>query len=619
MFFRKKALHKRTAFAALSIVFLALVISCPHPGSTTNTEGISISSSADMAKIGVDPAYPLSASYVLANDITLTNFTPIGGSNPFSGVFDGNNKTITVNSFSGPVGNSSVIPLPNRILTNTGPTLTPTSYDKVFLGIFASVKGTASQKAEIKNLSIHSSVSAVVNEDYGTAVGLVAGYAELAVIDNITLSGTFEFKSESGKTAYVGGVAGIIVGDAEPEGQVAGTNAGVIIKNCNSSMTMDIKPGYGSPLVVGIPNPFSWVGGFAGFFMNGGGIENCHNTGDVNGVNDWVNASQLIVGGIAGGSHYAYSMAFQGYIQDSSSTGNIKVGARGFWPFAGGIAGTVCGGQGTRENSTRIERCYATGTVSIENVLAVTSGSQWPYIGGIVGYVYSGAWVSQCYFSGTVIVDRNNDYTGGIAGYSSFATGGSAELVCVIEDCWSDGEVKGYNNAGGIVGQNQQNTLLWRSYSRMTVSITNGSTSSSAQWGIGGIVGSHSSSNPDDAMLACVALNPSITAVQTTELAERGAEIHRIAGRMQNAGNAATPVWPKMTNVYALPDLLPVTGSDNYVEDKGTDRPDGADIPIEYISNGKPIENFYIEVLEWDFNNVWKMGADGYPKLQWQQ
>ncbi|MDR0289436.1 MAG: hypothetical protein LBI06_00695, partial [Treponema sp.] len=597
----------KTASAASNVATVIII----------GNQSITLYTAEDMAKIGVEDTHPLSGIYLLMNDITLANWLPIGGDAPFSGKFDGNNKTIALHSFADPVGNSSAIALPNLILTQTGSTLTQPNYDKVFLGIFASVKGdSVSAMAEIKNLSIHSSVNVIVNENYGTAAGLVAGYAELAVIDNVALSGTFEFKSESGKTAYVGGVAGIIVGDAEPGGQAAGTTAGMVVKNSNSSLIMDIKPGSGAPLVQGLPNPFSWAGGIVGFFMNGAGIENCHSSGDVSGISEVV-GSQVMVGGIAGGSHYAFSMAYQGYIQDCSSAGDIKVGCMHFWPFAGGIAGTVCGGQGTRESSTRIERCYATGTVSIVNIREPNYASQWPYIGGIVGYVYSGAWVSQCYFNGTVIVDRRNDYTGGIAGYSSFATGGSAELVCVIEDCWSDGEVTGYNNAGGIVGQNQQNTILRRSYSRAAVSITNGGTSAAAQWGIGGIAGSHSSSNPVDAMLACVALNSSITAAQTTE-SSGVAEIRRIAGRMQNAGTAAAPVWPVIADVYALADLIPETGSGNYVADKGPSKPDGADIPADYMSGGKPTQAFY-ESIGWDFTHVWEMGVSGCPILQWQK
>lgn len=48
----------------------------------------------DLCAIG--EAYPLSANYMLANDITMSGeWTPIGSSkNPFTGIFDGNGYTI---------------------------------------------------------------------------------------------------------------------------------------------------------------------------------------------------------------------------------------------------------------------------------------------------------------------------------------------------------------------------------------------------------------------------------------------------------------------------------------------------------------------------------------------
>jgi predicted enzyme related to lactoylglutathione lyase len=43
------------------------------------------------------------------------------------------------------------------------------------------------------------------------------------------------------------------------------------------------------------------------------------------------------------------------------------------------------------------------------------------------------------------------------------------------------------------------------------------------------------------------------------------------------------------------------------------------DIHPLYLSDGKPVQNFYAGILGWDFESVRKMGSDGYPKLQWQE
>jgi len=64
----------------------------------TDVSGNLIYSAEDLAKIGVDADYPLTGDYFLAADIDMTDYpewTPIGSDDaPFTGVFDGNNRTI---------------------------------------------------------------------------------------------------------------------------------------------------------------------------------------------------------------------------------------------------------------------------------------------------------------------------------------------------------------------------------------------------------------------------------------------------------------------------------------------------------------------------------------------
>ena len=58
-----------------------LVFSCSQPDDTTPPvvdEIITIYSQADIAKIGVEQTHPLSGTYLLANNITFENWTPIG-------------------------------------------------------------------------------------------------------------------------------------------------------------------------------------------------------------------------------------------------------------------------------------------------------------------------------------------------------------------------------------------------------------------------------------------------------------------------------------------------------------------------------------------------------------
>jgi hypothetical protein len=63
---------------------------------------IPLSSAADLAKIGVDPAYPMNGVYKLEANFTVDNWTPVGEfpGKPFTGILHGNNHTVTINSFS---------------------------------------------------------------------------------------------------------------------------------------------------------------------------------------------------------------------------------------------------------------------------------------------------------------------------------------------------------------------------------------------------------------------------------------------------------------------------------------------------------------------------------------
>ena len=132
--FVKKAPRKGAALAGLVLSLWAglLFISCPGPIDSVNAgQQILITSQADLEKIGVEASHPLSGNYLLENDITITDWLPIGDEAfPFSGVFDGNGRTITLNSFDA----SALL-------------------EKSYIGIFGYARGT-SARAVIKNMTI---------------------------------------------------------------------------------------------------------------------------------------------------------------------------------------------------------------------------------------------------------------------------------------------------------------------------------------------------------------------------------------------------------------------------------------------------------------------------------
>jgi hypothetical protein len=512
---------------------------------------IPLASAADLAKIGRDEGCSLAGDYRLDGDVTLENWTPVAADadHAFSGSLDGGNHEITFRSFDSAAVSGAA-----------------------YLGMFGYVKGADAARAEIKDLTVNSSIDAESAHASGQAAGLIAGYAENTKIKNITLKGSLKFKSA--KNIYQGGVAGYI-------------QRGTLVRECNSSMSMTVDGGSGGGLVSGMY--YNFAGGFVGLFKDGGEIAGCHNTGTV--TADCTTAeSQVFCGGIAGGSYYAFTAAYQGKIEDCSSTGNITAKSRGDWSWAGGIAGCVAGdGDGTPENTTRIMRCFAGGTISTKD-----SGAEYPYAGGITGCNYYGALIAQSYFTGEVISNTDGNYTGGIAGYNSQGPGHTSR----IEDCWSGGKVTGFHNAGGIVGQNQVNASVRRCHSIAEVSVTDTCETNkpTTNPGAGGIAGVNAGTEPDS-ISGCAALNPSIAAAA-------GTKIHRVAGWSTDAPAA-------LGNNHAWSGMAIDPGAGSYTADTGAGKVDGADCAQ------KPAQSFY-GGLGWDFAGVWKTGGNGYPVLQWQ-
>jgi hypothetical protein len=506
---------------------------------------IPIGSAADLAQIG--GAYSLDGDYVLTQSITLTNWIPIGDERaPFTGTFNGSGYTIALQSFDS-----------NALANNP------------YIGFFGYVKGASpTSKAGLGNVIIDADgLSGTTTITAGQAVGLLAGYTENTEIFGITTTGKFFYNAPC--DIYVGGVVGYAY-------------SGTVIRNSAAGAVINVDGGNGGGLS---PNMFyNFVGGVVGLFEGLGtvGVEilNCHNTGAISAVCTTANA-QVFCGGIAGGSYYQFTVNYQGSIQDSYSTGDILAQCPGFWSWAGGIAGcTVGDGDGKGPATvTRIERCYATGTVS---VAGTTAG--FPYVGGIVAYNYYGALISQCWFNGTVLSDHGSDYAGGIAGYNSRFEDHNSR----IEDCWSYGLVQGLNNAGGIVGQNQVDTYVQRCYSRARVAVTNTSP------GVGGIAGLNAS-ELEGSITGCVALNASLTAAN-------GSYIQRVVGAL---GRDAT-----LGDNYGWEDM-PISGA--YTSAVGLHDLDGADC-VE-----QPPQTLYEDDLHWDFDDVWEWDSVAdYPRLQWQ-
>jgi hypothetical protein len=348
-----------------------------------------ISSAADLAKIGVDSGFSRSAAYTLTADITLSDWVPLcaDAAHAFSGVFDGNGHTITVQSFNAAAVSANA-----------------------YVGIFGYVKGLSStSKAAIKNLRIVSAVNADSTRNGGQAAGLAAGYAARADLADITLEGNFRFNGIIG-VVYLGGVAGWI-------------EYGTVIKDCTSSLSVHGGGGYDVPLDPNIV-VYNSVGGFVGLFKHSSEIRDCHTTGNVSGgaarpsdalvasrgaagngsmegatTND-PNHAQAFVGGIAGGSYFGFEAGESGGIYNCSSSGYVSAGAGGWWALAGGISGCFQG-------DVRMEYCTVSG--------AISASSQYAYVGGMTAYGASQAVFYRCAFNG-IITPGTHYAKGPIAG-----------------------------------------------------------------------------------------------------------------------------------------------------------------------------------------------------------
>jgi uncharacterized protein YjdB len=226
---------------------------------------------------------------ILGNNIDLSAYAggegwmPIGtSSRQFSGVFDGNGKTIS-----------------NLTINRTS---------DYYIGLFGTVGGIY---GKIQNLGV---VNASISG--GSYVGGIAGSVHGSSITNCYSTGAV-----SGSSNNVGGIAGRVYGD------VYGSSS---ITNCYS--TGAISSNYGS------------VGGIAGM-LDGSSITNCYSTGAVGGSNDVggiagrVSNSSItncystgavsgnnFVGGIAGyvsGSSITSCAALNASVTVTSSGGNI--------------------------------------------------------------------------------------------------------------------------------------------------------------------------------------------------------------------------------------------------------------------------------------------------------
>ena len=373
-------------------------------GTGTAEDPYLISTAEDMNAIGAEPN-DWDAHFLLVNDIDLSAYTGrqfniIGNhSNPFTGVFDGNDHTIS--SFTYGTNNTW------------------------YIGLFGYIYGA---NAVIKDLTLVTpDVNAAGDSDN---VGCLVGRLVSGTITGCAIEGG----SVSGKDWWTGGLVGY--------------NSGTI-SNCYSSVSVSGGGMYTGGLVGGnygpgtISNCYAEgsvsgnydTGGLVG--LNAGQITCCRSDADVSGSDE--------IGGLVGEN--------KGTILKCSSSASVSVlytiGSR---LYAGGLVGQNWWGRIIHSYSTAattghlyvgglvgenyfgdIGCCYATGNVS----------GYW-HVGGLVGYNWHGD-ISNSYSINDVSGNRN---VGGLVGLNS----SEYPRISYISNCYSASGVYGQYNVGAFTG-----------------------------------------------------------------------------------------------------------------------------------------------------------------------
>ena len=170
---------------------------------------IEIATAEDFLKIGNDANFPLDGSYLLKNDIAVTSeaYVPVGTyAAPFTGSFDGNGKTVTLN------------------VTYTNDKAKATVADCAYVGLFGVVK-----TATVRNLKVAGSMKAnTVCGCMGTVIGATNGSC---TVENIvsTVEAIFDTTGDHNGMSFVGGIIGKVDGDGTVN------NSSTTVKGCTFS------------------------------------------------------------------------------------------------------------------------------------------------------------------------------------------------------------------------------------------------------------------------------------------------------------------------------------------------------------------------------------------------
>ena len=350
--------------------------------------------------------------FELTADIDLAGkeWTPIGKDSyqPFMGVFDGNDHTIS------------------NIYINS-------DVDDENLGLFGYISTDGSNGGVIQYLRIesgtitsqgrYSALGGVVGEINGGTVSECYNNSRITCNDHSSVGGITGLISGNGAVKYCDNYGSIEAGSDCSVGGIAGRSNG------NTSYCTNIAS------VTGVDSSTTetmFVGGIIGWLGQDSIVKYCSNNGSYGSTISGGNAAR--VGGVVG-----YSS--DGVVTScSSEDGMIKCGTsntNGSIPYAGGVVGYTDG---------NIDDCYNTSSIA---------GGAYADIGGVTGFIGNAAEVYNCYNLGIIMTDSDNVNLGGIAGVNKV-------LNNKVVNCFNKSTVAGTGAntyVGGIVGYNKSQIL----------------------------------------------------------------------------------------------------------------------------------------------------------------
>ena len=373
------------------------------------------------------------------SESSFKKWTPIGNdyNNQYTGIFDGNNKTI-----SGLYYNENIH-----------------STSRSYVGLFGHINGGTVSNVEVNDTYFY--LFKIAGYSY---ISGICAFNQTGTVSNCYNRGTISAEERS-KNCRVGGVCG--------------NSYGGTVKNCYNYGPIFVKlhdyireddSNNSSSMTSG------YIGGVVGSNYQDKNentkIENCHNTANImvtilpNVSNNSIeNIKNVFVGGICGASNT--------YIKGCHNSGNVE-GQNYVQPNGvGGVCGGHIGDNYLSSYYGTITNCYNTGTVKGTSE-----------VGGICGWNWHAGRIENCYSAGSVSGTSN---VGGVCGYNYTSPSLSDDKNNIIRNCYYDksqygGEAIGYNGNGEIVEKVEDKTSKQFANGEVCYLLNNGITEGSQVW-----------------------------------------------------------------------------------------------------------------------------------------